>query len=218
MVATIEDEVQVFAWCGEDCIAYITGRYSEDGVGFQARGVFVRSPLAGSRTEVLGVPSPYQIAWAAFDSSIYVRSTRGSVFRSTRSGGSAVATPRKGMVFSPSGKYYLGRDEASDSARLYETATDRLVPLPTSRTLGGPGGWVFDQGDYLLFGRRLPPRSDPGGEGIRRGTPGPMEYAIYDVASRRVVRKLPGELAPWATPRGVLAFVTGGRVNVIHKP
>jgi hypothetical protein len=158
VVATIGDDVRVFTWCGEDCVAYITGRYSED-VGFHARGVFVRSPLAGRSTEISGVPSPRRIVWARFDSSLYVGSTRGTIFRSAVSGGPAVATPYKGMAFSPSGKYYLGRDEASDSIRLYETATNRWVPLPMFRTLGEPAGWVFEQGDYLLFGRRLSPRS-----------------------------------------------------------
>lgn len=217
VVATIEDDVRVFTWCGDDCAAYITGRYSEDGVGFHARGAFVRSPLAGKSTEISGVPPPYQIVWAPFDSAIYMRSTRGIVFRAALSGGSAVATEHKGIAFSPSGTYYL-HGEVGDSTRLYETATNRRVPLPVSRTLGQPAGWVFDQGDYLLFGRRLPPRVVTPGEGIKRGPPGPAEYTIYDVNARRVVRKLPGEPAPWAGPRGVLVFVTGGRVNVIHKP
>ena len=223
VVSRIERNVQTYTWCGKEYLAYIIGEDYEGGVGFMPQGAFTLDLLTGRETAIEGISGTYAVIWTPFDTSVYFKTfapvNGAHVIRYGLVTRSVTATPYRAFHFSPSGKHYLhARDEVNDTVRLYETATNRVVPLPTSPTLGDPGGWVFEQGDYLLFGRRLPPRFDPGGVGIRRGTPGPMEYAIYDVASRRVVRKLPGELAPWAAPRGVLAFVAGGRVNVIHKP
>lgn len=222
VVSRIERNVRPHTWCGDACLAYIEGEYYEGGLGFKPKGAFMLDLQTGTETAIEGIPAPYALIWTPFDTSLYFKSISRngvSVVRYSLLNRLVTATPYKDFRFSPSGKHYLQRsDEAGDTTRLYETATNRRVPLPASTTLGEPGGWVFDHGDYLLFGRRLPPRFDPGGPGIRQGTPGPMEHAIYDVTSRRIVRKLSEELAPWTAPRGVLPIMTGGRVSVLHKP
>jgi hypothetical protein len=223
VVSRIERNVRLYTWCGAECLAYIVGEDYEGGVGFMPKGAFRLDLQTGTETAIEGIPAPYALMWAPFDTSVYFKSfarpNGANVIRYSLLSGLVTATPYRDFHFSPSGKHYLQpRDGANDTIRLYETATNRLVPLPISTALGEPGGWVFDHGDYLLFGRRLPPRLDPGGEGIRRGIPGPMEYAIYDVTSRRIVRKVPGERAPWVGPRGVLPILVGGRLHVLQKP
>lgn len=211
---TLGEDVQVYTWCGEDCVAYITGVDSEDR-GFIPRGVFVRSPLRGSSTEITGVPAPRSIGWAPFNDSIYVVSNRRTVYRASVTGGSAVATRHKGIGFSPSGKYYLHQHDYGD-VRLYWTETDTLVPLPEAPAFGEMGGWAFDHGDYLVFGKR--PRPATPSQGIRRGRPGPVEYTIYDVNNRRVVRRLSWAPTQWTGPRGVLPILVRGRVQVLSMP
>jgi hypothetical protein len=223
VVSRVERNVYPYTWCGVRCLAYIVGEDYEGGVGFKPQNAYTLDLKTGTETVIEGIPSAYALAWAPFDTSVYFKifaAVNGSrVLRYSVNNGSVTPTPYKDFAFSPSGRHYLHQqDQENDTAKVYETATNRMVALPGASTVGELAGWVFDQGDYLLLARRQTPRADPGVAGIRRGSPGPVELAVYDVQSRRVVRKLEGELAPWARPRGSLALLVGDRVNVIDRP
>ncbi|MDP3911126.1 MAG: hypothetical protein Q8Q14_12115 [Gemmatimonadales bacterium] len=223
LVSRIQRDVRTYTWCGDDCIAYIVGENYEGGLGFIPHGVFRLDLRGGTETAIELVPPPYALTWVPLDTSLYFKGfsrwNGASVVRYGLLNRSLSPTSYKDFRFSPSGRHYIERpDEGWDTTRVYETATNHRVSLPESPILGEPGGWVFGHGDYLLFGRRLPPLHVTPGEGIRRGVPGPVEYRIYDVSARRVVRKLPGEVAAWAAPRGFLPIVVEGRVVVLSKP
>jgi hypothetical protein len=223
-VARIDRNVQRYTWCGDQCLVYIAGEYYEGGVGFKPTGAFVFNLTTRAEVSVPDVPSPYDLTWAPFDSSVYfksfARASGENVFRLSLSDGTVSVTPYHDFGFSPSGEYYLrGRGEDNDTIRLYETRSNRPVTLPDRRTLGDVGGWVFAEGNLLLFARRPEPQTrDSVRQGIRIGRPAAPEYAIYDVALRRVVRKLTGEVAPWVRPRGVLPMLSGGTIHVLVRP
>lgn len=222
-VTVIDRDVQRYVWCGRTCLACIVGDYYEGGLGFKSKGAFAYEVLTGRETPITGIRTPYDLAWATFDSALYLKgppSAGGAfVFRYDPRTNSLASTPYKDFGFSPSGRYYLQvRGEESDSTKLYETLTNRQVPLPN---LAGsePAGWVFERGDFLLVTRkRVQDRSVSGPVTVRRGPPPEVRYAIYDVQSRRVVRELTGSLAPWVRPKGLLPLMSGGRLSVLSQP
>jgi hypothetical protein len=215
--------VQRYTWCGVECIAYIAGETREGGVGFMPQGAFVVNLQGGTRTPVTGVPSAYALTWASFDSSLYfkvfARAGEPRVFRHGLPDGPTTPTPFLDFNFSPSGRYYLRGFDGEQAAELYATQPHQAVALPSTRGLGIPVGWAFDRGEFLLIARRTEPADrDTTVPGIRRGTPGPVEFAVYDVQARRVTHRNRGELVGWARARGILAFVSDGRVTVVAQP
>jgi hypothetical protein len=224
VVARIPKNVQRYVWCGSRCLAYIVGEYYEGGVGFKAHGVFLFDLGPGAERPVVGVPAPYDLTWAPFDSSVYVKSLGRppgtNVYRLTPSTGAVTLTSYLDFGFCPSGKYYLrGRSEDNDTTRLYETRTNRAIALPDPDAVGQPAGWVFNEGEFLLLARRLEARAPAGAAvEIRTGPPAAVEYTVYDVTARRAVRKVSGEIAPWVRPRGALPVLSGGRLNVLMRP
>ncbi|HJS42437.1 MAG TPA: hypothetical protein VJ755_03130 [Gemmatimonadales bacterium] len=224
MVVRIDRNIQRYAWCGDSCLAYISGEYYEGGVGFKPTGAFVHNLVTREERFVPDVPLAYDLTWAPFDSSVYFKSlgrpSGENVYRFHLSTGIVSATSYKDFGFSPSGKYYLQmRGENNDTTRLFETRSNRSVPLPDRRTVGDPGGWVFTEGNFMLFARRHAPQTqDRSEQGIKVGRPPTAEYTVWNVESRRVSRRLSGEILPWARPRGVIPVLSGGRIDVLAHP
>src|SRR5205807_1916875 len=83
-----------------------------------------------------------------------------------------------------------------------------------------PDLWTPGGGHQLLLRKivprppGLPPYVTPN---LAHG-PVDVDYLVYDVESRRVVASLHGHITPWASPQGVVPFVSGTRVNVLSRP
>ena len=87
-------------------------------------------------------------------------------------------------------------------------------------SVGPPARWLPSGGSLLVLSKA--PSKPPAGVGVVRPR-GPGEgvdgdYVVYDVPSGRVVNALHGHFATWASPHGVAAFVSGGRINVFSRP
>ena len=119
------------------------------------------------------------------------------------------------MDFSPDAKYYL--EYVEGEFHLYDSRTDREVSLPTAAI---PDRWVPTGGSRLLLRKRIPrpPGLPPYVTPNRAQGPVDVDYLVYDVESRQVVDSLRGRIPAWASPPGILPFVSGGRVNVISRP
>ena len=197
--AEISGGVQRYTWVDGDRIAVIRGKYREGNqFGFVPEGVSLLSlsaPSGARETEIVGVPEPVQIVFAAFDSSLYIRNARpidgATVFRYRLADSSLRPTPVIQPNFSSSGRYYLVHDGPPDTVIVYDTSSHQPVALPDVQGVGRIIGWAPGAGDYLLVEKAQPkaPPKAPGQARIRVNTgprtPPVRDYWIYDLGSRR---------------------------------
>src|SRR5207247_10727966 len=107
-----------------------------------------------------------------------------------------------------------------DSGRthgLYSALHVAAIALPTVCV---PVRCVPGGGHQLLLRKRVPrpPGLPPYVTPNRAHGPVDVDYLVYDVESRRVVASLHGHIPPWASPQGVVPFVSGTRVAVLSRP
>ncbi|MGH7698975.1 MAG: hypothetical protein ACREMJ_00420 [Gemmatimonadales bacterium] len=215
-------EVQRYVWCGGSCVATVEGAVREGGVGFVPGSVIVLDVSAGRHDTVSAPPGVYQLAWAPFDSAVYLktltRTAGGRVFRYDLVTRTVSPTPYLHLDFSPAGRYYLYPvSEDNDRTRLFDVRTNTEIPLPDSAQVGVPVRWLFDHGNYLLM-VRVKPLPDEARGRFGRVRSRVVERVIYDVSSRKVVGRVAGEIEPWAAPRGYVPVRAGGRVQALTGP
>lgn len=218
VVRRVPRDVQRYVWCGATCLAYIEGSYREGGLEFVPSGVaFVLELATGDERPLPGPTYPYGIRWAGFDSSLYLKNAGRedgfAIFRYHLPTGTLTRTSYLDFDFSPSGRYYVHwAGEANDRTTLLDRASNREVALPDPVSVGTPARWLFAEGDYLLLVRheRLDPSSTR--------PPRAMEKVVFDVSSRRVIRRIEGDIQPWSAAPGVLPVVRGGRINLLWRP
>jgi len=228
IVQIVERDVRRFTWrCDSDKLALITGPYREGGFEFRPDSVLLHDVAANSDVPVAFPIRPTEVVWAAFDSSVYVGRPSGDdsleVWRLHLSTGNISRTPYRGLLFSPSGAFYLTRSSGLRSRpgwHVVERVTGRESALPDT-SVGVVRGWAFSTGDQLLLIRRQTellgravggPRASLGRSRVRG-------YAVYDVASRRVSGRGDGDPSESiAASPGVVPIVRGGRVEILRGP
>src|SRR6266516_672455 len=122
-----ERGVRDYTWCCSSAkLAIITGVVGE-AVRPVAESLYVVDVQAGAEQFIEGVPRPLQVAWAAFDSSLYIKcapppEARGKpgdpaspVYRYHVPSGRLSRTTHRGIFFSPDGNYYFDVRWAEDS-------------------------------------------------------------------------------------------------------
>jgi len=211
-------------WCGTGQIAVILGRGVEGGIGFMPEGAAVLDVLTGLEQRLEGITLPYQLQWAPFDSSLYIkafapRGARGAaaappVYRYHAPTRRVSLTTHRGVFFSPDGLYYYDPSVEGSEFRLYRSPDDQDVTgrlqLAGERLKDGPEfGWMPGTGHILLFIDRPPrpkPRTGQPGESFRRMDRNvPQVYPdrwnlVVDAETGRVVERFQGDLgAGWKT-------------------
>lgn len=118
--------VQRFSWSPNG--AYIACILGEDTEGFG----FVPSDLVVVNTstwkqKIIGRRIRYtDVSWAAFDSMIYVTDYH-RVYRVNPESGLTEKTERRGIFFSPNGKYYYNANYEGGSFAVFDAMDDRVV-------------------------------------------------------------------------------------------
>ena len=216
----VDQDVQRYAWCGENCVVFLKGEFHEGGVGFTPAGAFQFEVTSGRSTAISGLPDPFEVTWAVFDSALYFKTLgRTRVYRYKIATRELSETPYRDIGFSPSGRYYLNaRSDEDARPRLYESKSNREVPLPEPQAYGEPSGWVFGHGDFLLLSRSQAESQGKLATGVAAGRVGSVEHSVYDVTARRVVRKIIGDIPSWIHDRRVLPVRAGARIDVISQP
>ena len=165
--------VRRYAWSPEgDQIAYITGRFTEDGVGFETTGAWLYDIESKQATQIH--EGGLDIQWALWDNNVYIYDPANEefpesiVYRFDVAEGSAGRTSFKGIYFSPDGTYYYDPGYDAASIRIFRTQTGEQVSVDLSlpsagavRTANSAVGWLDDNtlilptpiqgegGDYL---------------------------------------------------------------------
>ncbi len=229
VVQRVGANVQRYVWCGEACLACIVGEYSEGDFGFTPESAYVVNLLTGATTPLKGESRPIDLAWAAFDSSVLVRvikmSELGStVYRYHVPTGTYTATQYRDIHFSASGRYYLHANTPDNQLRVFDARTNQGMALPSLPSSGSPVQWITSGPNRLLLIRREQSRQGPPPDGRPRVLPiepgeTDVNYAEFDLDTRRVVRSFRGHLPRWGAPPDVLPLVTSdGRIHAIMRP
>lgn len=231
-VRTIPRDVRRFIFCcGGERVAMITGSTHEGGIGFTPEGLFVIGVASGAEKRIAGVPAPYQLHWAPFDSALYVKSLVPTdsvqVYRYDPSGGELTATSHRGLLFSPDGEYYLD-PIVEGVTRLYRSQDDLDVTarLPADLVrVGRIPSWIPGSGHALLFTETrqpAPSRSDqvrpkrplaPAGR-VTRPTAESRNYVV-DAETGAVLHTFEGRIADgWVTNVYAIPVIVRGRITL----
>lgn len=235
VVQRVTGGVARYAWCGTDCVAYITGPFDESDRGFRVTGAGVANLATRAVRTLPGPPWPYALAYASFDSSLYavVYPTQGQqqILRYDALRNVMVATSHRGIDFSDDGEYYLEYLESPTvgrmTRRVFQARTDSEVVLPSLGGLGTPVRWLPSGPNHLVL--RTPPRRPqttpqgarpqrPRAAPARRAASPEVDYIVYDVAARRQVRMLRASFPNWGSQDGIIPIITGGRADVVSRP
>src|SRR3989454_11117454 len=143
VVQRIARDVQRYAWCGSSCLVCVLGRSDETDLGFRPIGAAMSDFVTGQRTSFAGPPWPYEVAWGAFDSSVYLSypGPGGSreIFRFPLPEGPLTLTGHRDLLFSFDGTFYLSSaGDPGERPRVYSSQTDREVGLSDLDKLGLP--------------------------------------------------------------------------------
>lgn len=239
VVRRIDADVANYTWCGPTCVAYISGPLQEF-LETEAvpTGVGIADVVSGHIDRLLGPPWPSGFAYSRFDSSLYLAYANGlerrlEVRRYDLATGSLTPTSHKGIAFSDDGKFYLSYSYPSESEvpsppRVYDALTDAEVVL-SAPAQGVPIRWLPSGGSHLLIRKAsTPPARAPAGPFQREpgravpsrtpAAPPDVDFVVYDVQSRLIVRSLRAQFPSWSAPSGVVPFESGGHADAIARP
>ncbi len=230
VVHRVGTNIQRYVWCGNACLACIVGTYSEGDFGFSPESAYVVDLVTGAVTPLRGESRPIDITWAAFDSSVLVKVLATSaggptVHRYDVATGTYSATQYHDIHFSASGRYYFHAPDLGDRQfRLFDARTNQELQVPTLTTIGTPVGWIPSGPNRLLLVLKDKRTQSPVPDRQPRVLPispgeADMDFAEFDLDTRRVVRTLRGHVPRWAGPSGVVPLVTvDGRIHAITGP
>lgn len=224
----LTQSVQRYTWCGDDCLAGIVGDYNDDSdLGFRPQAAFVYTLSSGSWTPLVEVRSPLAVTYATFDSSLYFLAVGGdgiSVLRYELGAHRLSTTTHRDIAFSPSGDYYLHFPDTRDAEfRIFDSSTDREISWEQIKRIGTPVQWVLSKGNYLLVQeRRAAPRPRHRQDSIpapTMGVPEPeLDYAVVDVGTGNIVRRIHGKRTGWIGVKGQFAVLSSGKPQVLSEP
>ncbi|HMG17750.1 MAG TPA: hypothetical protein VK573_03410 [Gemmatimonadales bacterium] len=245
--------IRMYVWCcGPDLVAVITGGLAQgDPPAGESttlpHGLSLMDVRTGVATPIEGLRFPLQIHWAGFDSSLYIKDSpdaapgaRGPtvypIYRYHVPTRALSRTMRRGIFFSPDGKYYFDTGVAEGWGRfqLYRTAGDQDVTarLAVARHhLGPEGGWMPGADHALLFIEKPAPQPpkppQPGDSTVRlSGPPRPRVFPdrwnlAVDAETGRVIDRFQGDAgAGWKTNAAALPVErrTGINLFTVRRP
>jgi len=223
--------IREYVWCcGPNTLAIVTGQLSDEGGTGKSttlpHGLSLVDVRTGGAMPIKGLRFPLQMHWAAFDGSLYIKDSpdavpgaRGPtvypVYRYHVPTRVLSRTTRRGIFFSPDGKYYFdsGVSEAWGGFQLYRTTDDQDVTarLAVARHhLGPEGGWMPGADHVLLFIEKpapKPPKAPQPSDTLVRmsGPPRPRVFPdrwnlAVDAETGRVIDRFQGDVGVgWKT-------------------
>jgi hypothetical protein len=218
------EQVQRYAWCGSDCLVFITGQREEGHLGFNPEGIGMLSLRTSQVTAMPAPRTPIGISWAPFDRSAYVKNWPGlgeaQIYKLDLASRTLTATPLLDYKFSPTGRYYLYDAEMTDTLVVVETKTNVPVNLDRLRREKILIGWASPSEDVLLTLNRPPRRTTP--RDRPRAKPKELDereadvtYQLYDVARSRMQATVKGVLRNWSAPDNKRLVQRGSDFHVI---
>jgi hypothetical protein len=186
-------------------IAYVTGAYNENGIGFETTGTWIYT--LSSRENERIYPAGIDVQWARWDGNVYIYDPYDRdrpdvrVLRFDPVTEQLTTSTHRGIQFSPNGRYYYEGGTGGTPLRVFETATeaevgvDLSIPSPDQgRAATSAAGWFDD--DVLIL-----PSPVPGDKGD----------FLYDVRTG-ALRHVTGAIVPTAAPGGAVLLLLGNEV------
>jgi hypothetical protein len=238
--------IRGYVWCcGVGKIALLRGSNREDQT-FRPETLSIVDAATGMEEPLQGIWRPYQMHWAAFDSSLYVKviprpgepgSTSADfiVYRYHLPTRQLSLTSRHGVFFSPDGLYYYDAATEEPGFRVFGTADDRditsiVMPPENEVALRPTGDWMPGEGHVLLFIETQPHPAQPGR--ARRSHPVRLDARVpqiypdrwnraVDAENGRVIERFQGDIgAGWKTNARELPVERGIGVEIVrpHGP
>lgn len=125
--------VRRYAWSPSGTqLVYISGKYTEDGIGFETTGTWLYDLQSGESNRIYS--GGYDVAWALWDENIYIHNPGresfpdASVLRYDVSRREVQATPHHGIYFSPNGSYYYDPPYEGGIVRVFDARSDERLP------------------------------------------------------------------------------------------
>lgn len=195
IVKVIGQDVRKYVWSPDgDKIAYITGKYSEDGMGFLSSGLYLFDLNNGQVTQI--APKAYYVNWVNFDSCVYYYDLR-KVFRYDPATEKTKETVYYGINFSPDGKYYTTSSSEEDY-EIYSVKTNQPIASLLSlklKDLEMRPNWAPNFNHHLLIIKNdyeIDPRdtADIGKPRLKRilGIK-QTKYEIYDIEKDKIIKE-----------------------------
>lgn len=234
VMRAIEDApVGTYAWCCRPgWVAMISGPRTEDGdIGFTPESLRLIDITTGVVQVIGGIEGlPYQLHWYGADSVLYIKTlqtaTGSKVYRYDARTGRVDLTSRKGVFFSPDGRYYYDWFTPGLGFHLYRAADDVEVTGELVTQVERYTRWMPGAGHVLLVFEKPAPRPTdakpgavivvgPGGQVL----PDRWNLAV-DAETKRVTERFQGDIRAWRTSGPVLPVETRTGVELVaprHK-
>lgn len=216
MVRAVQDvPVGTYAWCcGPGIVAVISGEPTEDGhIGFKPDSVRLIDITTGVARRLDGIEGlPYQIQWSAVDSALYIKTLptggKSRVYRYDARTGSVALTSRKGVFFSPDGRYYYDWFTPGLGFHLYRAVDDAEVTGEFVSQAERYTRWMPGAGHVLVVFEKPPPApadAKPGAIVVGPGRSAPDRWNLaVDAETKRVTDRFQGDIRAWRTSGPVL--------------
>jgi len=128
-IVSIIDDAVLFDWAPSgDKIVFGTGIFWTDAGYPKAKRLWIYD-IKSTNNEDIGVASAWNLAWAKFDSLIYI-AEKGCIYKIDYRDHSKLKTPYRDLYFSPDGKYYYKANREGGGFYLYETMSNRDITPP----------------------------------------------------------------------------------------
>ena len=208
MIRAIEDiPVGTYAWCCRTgIVAVIGGEPREDGhIGFMPETVRLIDITTGVAQPLAGIEGlPYQLSWAAFDSALYIKTlpTGGTirVYRYDPRTGTVALTSRKGVFFSPDGRYYYDWYTAGADFHLYRAMDDVDVTGELASQAFRYTRWMPGAGHVLIVGEKRPTDPKPTPVTVVEPDAALDRWNLaVDAETKRVTERFQGDIRAWRT-------------------
>lgn len=224
MIRAIEDTpVGTYAWCCRaGMVAIIGGEPHEDGhIGFAPETLRLIDITTGVGQPLSGIEGPaYQLNWAAADSALYIKTLPAGgisrVYRYDPRTGDVALTSRKGVFFSPDGRYYYDWYMAGEGFHLYRAVDDveitgELASQATRYTRWMPGG-----GHVLVVGEKPPTDAKPSPVTVVDPDAALERWNLaVDAETKRVTERFQGDIRAWRTSGPALPVDRRGGVEFV---
>ncbi len=201
----IVDGVRRFSWAPTaHRIAYITGDYSDDGVGFKTTGTWIYDVSAKQSTPIFS--GGVDVQWAQWDGNVYIydssskESAKSPVLRFDGVADKLISTSHHGIHFSPDGKYYYSAGNEGADVKVFDTTNDLQVPINLSSP-SDPSRIAYSAEGWLSPETLIVPSPLPGDLG---------DY-LYEIGSGRV-RHSTGAVVPKEVQNSGVLVIQGGSV------
>lgn len=211
IICSTGDNARVVSWSPDGTkLAYITGLFREEGIGFKPTGVYVIGIPDCTKVKVVrDYPRMsedgydgcgYDLNWALHDSVLYIQESShwGGNYSYNPKTGKTQQVDYKGIYFSPDGRYYFSLDPEVLQVDLYVAATNEdITSRVRQRIKEIPAGWVPDRPHHLLSTLIEYDKKPEDTAGIRRPRAFPVgkypvklrTFLLYDVEMDSIVKE-----------------------------